>query len=229
MGGNCVSKIPCSHNTAVSLCEKQEQIHKLISHNLLSITSNQTLGNLMPLETSSKINEDSFEGLILKEINLIRCEPKTYANKLKELIPNIKENKGKLYFHFENKQRVVITKGEELFQETIGILNKTKPMNKLIWNNLLKINIPNYIKKITNGYIENLMINKRRELKNQFNQITFTIDIFSNPILSAIFQITDETFHSERRNAILNSSFSYYAVFYREETDGKFFSISTFA
>ena len=147
----------------------------------------------------------------------------------KALIPNIKENKGKLYFHFENKQRVVITKGEELFQETIGILNKTKPMNKLIWNNLLKINIPHCIKKITNGYIENLMINKRRELKNQFNQITFTIDIFSNPILSAIFQITDETFHSERRNAILNPSFSYYAVFYREETDGKFFSISTFA
>ena len=230
MGGTCVSKIPCSHNLVVSLIEKKSQIHKLTPKIQPSLASNQTLTNFSSKNTMSKISEDSFEGILLKEINLIRSEPKKYANKLKDLLPNIKETKGKLYFHFENKQKILITKGKELFQETIGILNKTKPMNKLTWNHLLKINIPSHIKKMTNGHIENLMINKRREFKNQFAQITFTIDIFSNPILSVIFQITDEMFNSERRNAILNPSFNHYAVCYREDTtDGKFFSISTFA
>jgi hypothetical protein len=230
MGGTCVSKIPCSNNSVVSLIEKKSQIQKLTPKIQPSIISNQTLTNFTSNNTMSKITEDSFEGLLLKEINLIRSEPQKYANKLKELIPNIRETNGKLYFHFENKQKILITKGEELFQETIGILNKTKPMNKLSWNHFLKINIPSHIKKITNGHIENLMISKRREYKNQFAQITFTIDIFSNPILSVIFQITDEMFNSERRNAILNPSFSQYAVSYREDiTEGKFFSISTFA
>ena len=48
-------------------------------------------------------------------------------------------------------------------------------------------------------------------------------------MLSVIFQVTDEAFNLQRRNAILNPKFKMFAVGYTYDYNNKFISISTLA
>ena len=85
-------------------------------------------------------------------------------------------------------------------------------MNKLNWNDELKVRMTNVNKKISS--IGNLILEKRTELLAKYDAIMFNLDIFSDPVLSVIFQITDEAFDHQRRNALLNKKFKMFAVTY---------------
>ena len=100
-------------------------------------------------------------------------------------------------------------------------------MNKLNWNDELKVRMTNVNKKISS--IGNLILEKRTELLAKYDAIMFNLDIFSDPVLSVIFQITDEAFDHQRRNALLNKKFKMFAVTYTYDYNKKFMSISTLA
>ena len=73
------------------------------------------------------------------------------------------------------------------------------------------------------------MVKKRIEMLARYNKIQFTIDFISNPILSVMLQLIDESFKHERRNIILNQKFSDCAVSYTKDSKRQFISIITFA
>ena len=100
-------------------------------------------------------------------------------------------------------------------------------MNKLNWNDELKVRMTNVNKKISS--IGNLILEKRTELLAKYDAIMFNLDIFSDPVLSVIFQITDEAFDHQKRNALLNKKFKMFAVTYTYDYNKKFMSISTLA
>ena len=100
-------------------------------------------------------------------------------------------------------------------------------MNKLNWNDELKVRMTNVNKKISS--IGNLILEKRTELLAKYDAIMLNLDIFSDPVLSVIFQITDEAFYHQRRNALLNKKFKMFAVTYTYDYNKKFMSISTLA
>ena len=100
-------------------------------------------------------------------------------------------------------------------------------MRKLQWNNELKVNMSNVDKKVSS--IGNLIMEKKTELLAKYQNIIFNLDIFSDPVLSVIFQVTDEAFNLQRRNAILNPKFKMFAVRYTYDYNNKFISISTLA
>ena len=100
-------------------------------------------------------------------------------------------------------------------------------MNKLNWNDELKVRMTNVNKKISS--IGNLILEKRTELLAKYDAIMFNLDIFSDPVLSVIFQITDEAFDHQRRNALLNKKYTMFAVTYTYDYNKKFMSISTLA
>ena len=100
-------------------------------------------------------------------------------------------------------------------------------MNKLNWNDELKVRMTNVNKKISS--IGNLILEKRTELLAKYDAIMFNLDIFSDPVLSVIFQSTDEAFDHQRRNALLNKKFKMFAVTYTYDYNKKFMSISTLA
>lgn len=71
---------------------------------------------------------------------------------------------------------------------------------------------------------------KKTELLAKYQNLIFNLDIFSDdPVLSVIFQVTDEAFNLQRRNAILNPKFKIFAVGYTYDYNNKFISISTLA
>ncbi len=108
----------------------------------------------------------SFEMCFLKEINLIRENPKKFAIKLKELTKNIiKENDQEyLYLNKNNlEEKILLKKGKTVFKETINYLEQFNPVNKLIYNENLKVTFEENI-KLTKENIGKLILNKRLEL-----------------------------------------------------------------
>ena len=86
----------------------------------------------------------------------------------------------------------------------------------------------NVDKKVSS--IGNLIMEKKTELLAKYQNLIFNLDIFSDdPVLSVIFQVTDEAFNLQRRNAILNQKFKIFAVGYTYDYNNKFISISTLA
>ena len=172
----------------------------------------------------------SFEMCFLKEINLIRENPKKFAIKLKELTKNIiKENDQEyLYLNKNNlEEKILLKKGKTVFKETINYLEQFNPVNKLIYNENLKVTFEENI-KLTKENIGKLILNKRLNLLKLYKNCFFCIDIFQDPFLSVVFQITDEIFNKVRRNAILNKDYSMFAISTYKDSDNNFISISCF-
>ena len=119
-----------------------------------------------------------------------------YANKLKQLLSNIIIENSTCFFVYNNKEKIVLQKGTHTFIEAIDYLKSLSPMNKLNWNDELKVRMTNVNKKISS--IGNLILEKRTELLAKYDAIMFNLDIFSDPVLSVIFQITDEAFYHQR-------------------------------
>ena len=85
------------------------------------------------------------------------------------------------------------------------------------------------IKDITckESSIGNILVEKRQYLLKSYNTCIFNLDFFSDPVLSVIFQITDEAFQNKRRDALLNKSAKFFAVSYTYNFNKKFLSVST--
>ena len=102
-------------------------------------------------------------------------------------------------------------------------------MNFLTWNDEIKIELnEKEMDNFSNDFLGKLILKKRLKLKEKYQKTFFNLDIFNEPKISVIFQITDEAFNKERRNAILNPNYNYFAVSYIKNNK-KFLSISSFA
>ena len=189
-------------------------------------TENMTYGNI-------------YEIKLLKEINFTRTNPKEYAIKLKELTKYIIKE-GDYEYLIPNKlnpnEKIFLRNGSKLFYDTIQYLNNLEPINQLEWNEDIKIkfdynNIIDNRKEniLSSENIGKLILNKRLELLQKYKKCHFNIDIFHDPFLSIVFQITDDAFNQERRNAIFNREYTIFAVNSIEDNKKNFISISSFA
>ena len=189
-------------------------------------------------------DNSSYELKMLKEINFVRTNPKDYAIKLKELTQFIIKEGDYEYLIPKNSkynEKILLKTGSKLFYDTIEYLNKLEPIKELEWKEELKIKFEenNLLEKnqlssesqdniLSSESIGKLVLNKRLELLQKYKKCFFNIDIFQDPILSVVFQITDEAFHQERRNAILNNEFTFFAINAIEDNRKNFISICSF-
>ena len=189
--------------------------------------------------TENMSYENSYEIKMLKEINFARTNPKEYAIKLKELIQFIIKE-GDYEYLIPNKlnpnEKIFLRNGSKLFYDTIQYLNNLEPINQLEWNEDIKIkfdynNIIDNRKEniLSSENIGKLILNKRLELLQKYKKCHFNIYIFHDPFLSIVFQITDDAFNQERRNAIFNREYTIFAVNSIEDNKKNFISISSFA
>ena len=212
--GNCVCINQKNINQKyidVENSKKEKKINKSLEFSEEEITR-----NLSTKLSSENVFLFSFEIFFLKEINLIRENPKKFAIKLKELSKDIiKENNNEYLLinrnNNNNKEKILLKKGKEIFDETINFLEKFSPVNKLDYNENLKI-----------------ILKKRLNLLKIYKNCFFCIDIFQDPFLSVVFQIIDENFNQIRRNAILNKNYSMFAISTYKDSDNNFISISCF-
>ena len=228
--GNCVCINQKNINQKyidVENSKKEKKINKSLEFSEEEITR-----NLSTKLSSENVFLFSFEIFFLKEINLIRENPKKFASKLKELSKDIINENNNEYLlinrnNNNNKEKILLKKGKEIFDETINFLEKFSPVNKLDYNENLKIIFEEEM-KLTKENIAKIILKKRLNLLKIYKNCFFCIDIFQDPFLSVVFQIIDENFNQIRRNAILNKNYSMFAISTYKDSDNNFISISCF-
>ena len=222
-----------------------------ILNNSISDNKSRNHNNELNLKNNNKSTgnvtyERSYELNMLNEINFARTNPKEYAIKLKDLTQFIiKEGDTEYLITKKLNEKILLKTGSRIFYDTIKYLNHLEPVHQLEWSNDIKIKFGTIINNnfiednnqildnqdliLTGENIGKLILNKRLELLQKYKKCFFNIGIINDPILSIVFQITDEAFNQERRNAILNKDFTIFAVNYIEDNRKNFISICSFA
>ena len=165
--------------------------------------------NLSDISISKDISEFFPTTIMLKEINLARTDPLSYAKtieKLKEKIVTVDNN---TYLNVGISLK--LSKGAERFDNCVNYLkalSKKKKLEPLRMNEQLKVPFPiqTPLLCIDKDYIKNIILFKIEELQGKIRYIDFHYDIcLSNPELSTMMQIIDDTNSNfQRRNNIFN-------------------------
>ena len=231
--GTCVCAQNNNINNLYSVNQKSLNVQDL-ENNINNYNNNNSLNPDNEKLLNEKTNEKLFETNLLNEINFVRTHPNEYAEFLNENIKYIKKENGHFYFIYNNnnEKKILLKEGEQIFIDAINQLKKLKPLKSLKWNDEIKIelNEKELDNNFSNDLLGKLILKKRLKLKEKYQKTFFNLDIFNEPKISVIFQITDEAFNKERRNAILNPNYNYFAVSYiKNNNNKKFLSVSSFA
>ena len=231
--GTCVCAQNNNINNLYSVNQKSLNVQDL-ENNINNYNNNNNLNPNNEKLLNDKNNEKLFETNLLNEINFVRTHPNEYAEFLNENLKLIKKENGHFYFVYNNnnEKKILLKEGEQIFIDAINQLKKLKPLKSLKWNDEIKIelNEKELDNNFSNDLLGKLILKKRLKLKEKYQKTFFNLDIFNEPKISVIFQITDEAFNKERRNAILNPNYNYFAVSYiKNNNNKKFLSVSSFA
>ena len=238
----------CQKYVNINDLEKSYSNERILNNSILDNKS-RNHNNELNLKNNNKSTgnvtyERSYELNMLNEINFARTNPKEYAIKLKDLTKYIiKEGDSEYLIPNSLNEKILLKTGSKIFYDTIKYLNHLEPIPELQWNEELKIKFvddKNLLENhrltseskdsiLSSENIGKLVLNKRLELLQKYKTCFFSVGIFHDPILSIVFQITDEAFNQERRNAILNREYSIFAVNFMEDNKNNFISISSFA
>ena len=229
--GTCVCAQNNNINNLYSVNQKSLNVQDL-ENNINNYNNNNSINPDNEKLLNEKTNEKLFETNLLNEINFVRTHPNEYAEFLNENLKLIKKENGHFYFVYNNnnEKKILLKEGEQIFIDAINQLKKLKPLKSLKWNDEIKIelNEKELDNNFSNDLLGKLILKKRLKLKEKYQKTFFNLDIFNEPKISVIFQITDEAFNKERRNAILNPNYNYFAVSYIKNNK-KFLSVSSFA
>lgn len=238
MGSHC----DCLHHQTIYINNKQSILDKNNSTTNKAASPRQSLffsdTSFFSLSKPYINNEECFGETLLGEFNIARASPKQYASKLKTMLNHIQiENQTCILQYKEEK--IILQKGTQVFLDAISILNQMKPIGKLVYNENIVINCEQLTyqskgsknrinNRVFNKSLQQVMLEKRNDLLKTYSNCLFTLDIFKDPVISAMFQITDEAFNQTRRNIILNPNFTQLGVGCFYDNNNKFMVICSF-
>ena len=154
---------------------------------------------------------DYFSQYMFEHINQIRNNPKKFIQTIKESISNIGYNKkGSLIYIGDLK--VALCKGKIAFEEAIDSLNRTEPMNSLIFKGELCVDIPQKEKYFKSGdYLRNEI---RQKVKNGIIIRAFWRDIIKDPKINFLLMIVDDNpiKRGDKRKDILDPKMKYIGI-----------------
>ena len=141
-------------------------------------------------ESQTKVPPDEFSKYIFEQINKLREDPQSFIKDIEEAKSYISRNKhNKLIY--KKKVKVLLSQGLLAFEEAISILQKCKPMEKLIFEPSLLVNLPKTEEDIVNKkYFKNeikKMIDKGIPIQ------TYWRDIINDPETSFLMMVVDDT------------------------------------
>jgi len=168
--------------------------------------------NIIDFDTNI-LPEDDFSLYLFDEINKIRIDPKSYihiiqSNKNKV----ITDKKNRLIF--KSKVKVALYQGIPIFDDAINSLQITQPMNKLIFNPHLCIELPKNEDEIKDRMYLKKKINEICENNNVIVK-SYWRDIVKDPETSFILMIVDDcgTNNSGRKRAdLLNPEMKFIGI-----------------
>jgi len=156
--------------------------------------------------------EDEYNKIIFNYINKLRKEPKNVSK-------DIENNKKYIYIEEnnevifkKNKIKVNLNKGIQIFDEAINSLKDLQPMEQLIYNKNISIEIPEKEEIINN---EDYLNDKVNELNKNGNYIiSFWKEIIKDPEVAFLMMVVDDNYikSGQKRNDLINPEIKYIGI-----------------
>jgi hypothetical protein len=197
---------------------KQEVVYSVYSE----IIGSKKYGdeNITEEEYNARPN-DEYSRTIFDYINKLRRNPKYIANMIDENKKHIMMgDNNKLYFR-KNNIKFSLNKGMPIFDETINELNNLEPMNKLILNKNIIVDLPDNEDDITNM---NYLNNQVEILQANGNHISsYWKEKIKDPETAFLMMIVDDNYVQEglKRKDLINPEYIYIGIS-SIEINGKF-------
>ena len=157
---------------------------------------------------------DYFSQYLFEKINEIRQNPKSYIPKIKEAIPKIYKDKRGILVYKNNKVKVALFKGKSAFEEAIIVLENMEPMEPLIFDPDITLEIPMNKNDFKNGKD---LIKKVKEKLDEGKEIkAFWRDLIRDPEICLLMMIIDDneldSSTGSKRKDILSPKMKYIGI-----------------
>lgn len=154
---------------------------------------------------------DYFSQYMFNHINKLRTNPQYFIKDLRNSINKIARNKtGKLYYN--GKIKVALYEGKRVFEEAISYLEKTKPMNPLIFKKELCVEISKKEKYFNSGdYLKKKIY---KIISKGMTVRAFWRDIIKDPEINFLLMVVDDNYirKGAKRKDILNPEMKYIGI-----------------
>lgn len=187
--------------------EIHEYLTKRINNYLLSTEQNN---KLQPIDPKAKPN-DEFSRYVFALINSLRLNPPSYIDTLLRAKNNVITEKSGVKI-YKSSVKVALNSGEEAFDSAIDVLRETEPMNKLIYNPNLTIELPTNENDIkSKSYLPEQI---RKKIDEGVEIKSFWKDIVRDPDTCFILSIVDDSGRhaGSKRNDILDKNNKYIGI-----------------
>ena len=185
--------------------------NEIINNNEILIGNNLNIENLSPDSNPYEEPQDVFSYYIFKRFNSIRKNPQKYIKIIDESKSKITYDKHGRLISKSNVKVALIT-GEKAFDNAIEFLKITQPMEKLIYNPKMNINIPKDENDIKDKiYLKNEVEKKKND---KINIKIYWKDYISDAETCFILTIVDDSKLriGSKREDILNPKIKYIGI-----------------
>ena len=166
-------------------------------------TNNQSESKIFISGTikSKKYDIINYPKDVIELINKIRKEPKSFITDVENAITFIETYKEKLIYNNGNI-RVYLNQGKNKFLEAIQSLNETKPMNELILNEEISVELPNEKELEDKDFFKKKILSERKIKKIE----RYYREAIKDPYIGVLMMIVDDTSKNqgEKRKTILD-------------------------
>lgn len=176
-------------------------------NNSMNINNKKLIYNVDYTTTPS----DNFSKYLFEQINNLRQNPKSYIKVIENAKKNIiKDKYGRLIYN--GKIKIALSSGEEAFNNAINYLNSINPMEQLLFNKYLLVELPKSENEIK--YKNYLRLKVENMLNNGINIKSYWRDIIKDPEISFLMMIVDDNgdFSGMRRKDLLDPKMKYIGI-----------------
>jgi hypothetical protein len=166
--------------------------------------------DLCPIDPKSK-PKDEFSRYLFNLINSLRLNPPSYIDIILKAKNNVShESSGEIIY--KSSVKVAINTGEKAFDEAVEILKNTPPMDKLIYNPNLTIDLPTNENDVKSRSYLSGQIRKKIDLGVEIK--SFWKDAVKDPDTCFILTVVDDSgkHAGNKRNDILNRNNRYIGI-----------------
>ena len=176
-------------------------------NNSININNKELVYNIDYASTPS----DNFSKYLFEQINKLRKNPQSYIKVIQNAKKNIIKNKyGRLIYN--GKIKIALTSGETAFNNAINYLSSVKPMEPLIFNKYLVVEMPQSENEIK--YKNYLRLKVENMINDGINIKSYWKDIIKDPEISILMMIVDDNGDNSgmRRKDLLDSNMKYIGI-----------------
>ena len=163
------------------------------------------------LELSSLSPPDNFSKYLFEQINIVRTNPQSYISIIENAKKDVIKDKNGRYI-YNGKIKIALANGIEAFNNAIDYLKIAQPMDKLIFNNYITVDLPKTENEIK--YRNDLRLKVENMIESGIKIKSFWRDIIREPDISFLMMIVDDNGDKSgmRRKDLLDPNMKYIGI-----------------